>query len=189
MIESRMLTVADKQSIFNVIDRALDTMYGIKYDRYAFKHLYEKSLDKIADPYTKLVGTEKDGVLVGVIRCSYWPLWPFWSPGSMFIDRNLTVSELKQVIQNMTCFLLDMAEADDRYDYIMVTRKSMIDPFARKEFFPEKFHNEYGLRSLGTIQPFEKPKFDGFALLLGDLVGKNSKTLDIRHAYKLPKYR
>lgn len=185
---TREANVGDLPAIYGVIDRAPDTMYGIEYDPQEFRHLYSKQLQNNPyDTYTKILCTFMGDQMVGVARCSFWPAWPFWSPGALFINRHIHTSELKCTLHSMTNKMIDVAEADGRYDYIMVTRKSRLDPFSRKEFFPDRFHREYGLRTIGVIEPFEVPRFDGYRMLLGKLVGKNTKELAIRHAYRLTK--
>lgn len=159
------------------------------------KSMFGTSIENQSDYYIRttidnpepglLVVGEIDGVVEGTMRIIFWRGIPFWSVGSNFTLNRPGLDYIRHRALSLMMYQACMAEAElhKLYDgYIAIV--DIGNKFNKRRNLHDQLlpiTDRYVVNDVEIIPPKSFSKFQMFNKLLGNLAGKQERTIVVRH--------
>lgn len=159
------------------------------------KSMFGTSIENQSDYYIRttidnpepglLVVGEIDGVVEGTMRIIFWRGIPFWSVGSNFTLNRPGLDYIRHRALSLMMYQACMAEAEIHklYDgYIAIV--DIGNKFNKRRNLHDQLlpiTDRYVVNDVEIIPPKSFSKFQMFNKLLGNLAGKQERTIVVRH--------
>jgi hypothetical protein len=180
-INVRPYVEADREVVSTIIS-SQKSMFGTSIENQSAQYI--KTTIDSTEPGLLVVG-EIDGVVEGTMRIFFWRGLPFWSVGSNFTLNRPGLDYIRHRALSLMMYQACMSEAElhKLYDgYIAIVDTG--NKFNKRRNLHDQLlpiTDRYVVNDVEIIPPKSFSKFHMFNKLLGNLAGKQERTIVVRH--------
>lgn len=180
----------DREVVSTIIS-SQKSMFGTSIENQSAHYI--KTTIENSEPGLLVVG-EIDGIVEGTMRITFWRGIPFWSVGSNFTLNRPGLDYIRHRALSLMMYQACMTEAElhklyDGYIAIVDSGKNFNKRRELHDRLLPAIIDRYILNDIEIIPPKSFSKFHMFNKLLGNLAGKQERTIVVRHSSLKSEFR